>query len=82
MAKLETDSHTDSHHVDEDFKRRELRVVAKLDMYVCPILIVLQLIEHYRCRLESDLDRRNLFRLSSRSAQRIQISHTPSWLPD
>lgn len=37
---------------DADFKRRELRVVAKLDLYVCPILIALQLI--------SFLDRGNI----------------------
>ncbi len=55
--KLETDSQLQ--HVelaitatDADFKRRELRVVAKLDLYVCPILIVLQLI--------SFLDRGNI----------------------
>ncbi|KAI2627277.1 MFS general substrate transporter [Hypomontagnella submonticulosa] len=37
---------------DADFKRREARVVAKLDLYICPILIVLQLI--------SFLDRGNI----------------------
>ncbi|KAI0885900.1 MFS general substrate transporter [Annulohypoxylon maeteangense] len=37
---------------DADFKRREARVVAKLDLYVCPILIILQLI--------SFLDRGNI----------------------
>ncbi|KAI1079711.1 MFS general substrate transporter [Whalleya microplaca] len=37
---------------DADFRRRELRVVAKLDLYICPILIVLQLI--------SFLDRGNI----------------------
>ncbi|KAI1418394.1 MFS general substrate transporter [Hypoxylon sp. FL1857] len=37
---------------DAEFKRREARVVAKLDLYICPILIVLQLI--------SFLDRGNI----------------------
>lgn len=37
---------------DADFKRREVRVVAKLDLFLCPILIALQLI--------SFLDRGNI----------------------
>lgn len=37
---------------DPDFRRAEIKVVAKLDLYVCPILIVLQLI--------SFLDRGNI----------------------
>ena len=37
---------------DPNFRRKEARVVAKLDLYVCPILIVLQLI--------SFLDRGNI----------------------
>ncbi|KAH9986078.1 MFS general substrate transporter [Xylariaceae sp. FL0662B] len=52
--KLELDSQV--HHTeladDTDFRRRELRVVAKLDLYICPILIILQLI--------SFLDRGNI----------------------
>ncbi|RYO82255.1 hypothetical protein DL766_008751 [Monosporascus sp. MC13-8B] len=55
LPKLETDSRSRRVELaedDADFKRRELRVVAKLDMYVCPILIVMQLI--------SFLDRGNI----------------------
>ncbi|KAI1778627.1 MFS general substrate transporter [Hypoxylon cercidicola] len=37
---------------DADFKRREVRVVAKLDLFLCPVLIALQLI--------SFLDRGNI----------------------
>ncbi|OTB10667.1 hypothetical protein K445DRAFT_69767 [Daldinia sp. EC12] len=37
---------------DAEFKKREARVVAKLDLYICPILIILQLI--------SFLDRGNI----------------------
>ncbi|KAF3058092.1 putative transporter C11D3.18C [Daldinia childiae] len=37
---------------DAEFKKREARVVAKLDLYVCPILVILQLI--------SFLDRGNI----------------------
>ncbi|KAL7623123.1 hypothetical protein AAE478_006804 [Parahypoxylon ruwenzoriense] len=37
---------------DADFKRREARVVAKLDLYICPIIVMLQLV--------SFLDRGNI----------------------
>ncbi|KAI5861166.1 MFS general substrate transporter [Durotheca rogersii] len=48
LRQIETATSVD----DPEFKRREARVVAKLDMYICPILIILQLV--------SFLDRGNI----------------------
>ncbi|OTB00848.1 hypothetical protein M426DRAFT_65181 [Hypoxylon sp. CI-4A] len=56
-AKPELDSQSQQVEIatsteDADFKRREARVVAKLDLYICPIIVALQLI--------SFLDRGNI----------------------